>query len=55
MVIDIYARDPKEPAVQRTGHCVIVFVALAENGRPKPVPPGLRLPRQIAPSFSFGR
>ena len=38
IAIDIYARDPKEPALKRTGHCVIVFVALDENGRPKPVP-----------------
>jgi acyl-CoA hydrolase len=39
IAIDIYARDPKEADLKRTGHCVIVFVALAENGRPKPVPP----------------
>jgi acyl-CoA hydrolase len=37
IAIDIYARDPKEPELKRTGHCVIVFVALDENGRPKPV------------------
>ena len=39
VAIDIYARDPKEPQLKRTGHCVIVFVALDENGRPKAVPP----------------
>jgi acyl-CoA hydrolase len=38
IAIDIYARDPKETRLKRTGHCVIVFVALDENGRPKPVP-----------------
>lgn len=38
IAIDIYARDPKDPALKRTGHCVIVFVALDENGRPKAVP-----------------
>jgi len=38
IAIDIYARDPKEPALKRTGHCVIVFVALDERGRPRPVP-----------------
>ncbi|MEO6055730.1 MAG: acyl-CoA thioesterase [Gemmatimonadales bacterium] len=38
IAIDIYARDPKEAALKRTGHCVIVFVALDENGRPIPVP-----------------
>ena len=31
--------DPKEPALKRTGHCVIVFVALDEAGQPVPVPP----------------
>jgi len=38
IAIDIYARDPKEPTLKRAGHCVIVFVALDENGRPKAVP-----------------
>ncbi|MBA3498200.1 MAG: acyl-CoA thioesterase [Gemmatimonadota bacterium] len=38
IAIDIYARDPKSPALTRTGHCVIVFVALDDDGRPKPVP-----------------
>jgi acyl-CoA hydrolase len=38
IAIDIYARDPKVPDLQRTGHCVIVFVSLDENGRPQPVP-----------------
>jgi acyl-CoA hydrolase len=38
IAIDIYARDPKEPELKRTGHCVIVFVALDERGRPRPVP-----------------
>jgi acyl-CoA hydrolase len=38
IAIDIYARDPKEPELKRTGHCVIVFVALDERGRPRPIP-----------------
>jgi acyl-CoA hydrolase len=38
IAIDIYARDPKLPDLQRTGHCVIVFVSLNEAGRPQPVP-----------------
>ena len=38
IAIDIYARDPKRPRLTRTGHCVVVFVALDEDGRPKPVP-----------------
>ena len=39
IAIDVYARDPKVPDLQRTGHCVIVFVSLDERGRPQPVPP----------------
>jgi acyl-CoA hydrolase len=38
IAIDIYARDPKVSELKRTGHCVIVFVALGEDGRPRPVP-----------------
>jgi acyl-CoA hydrolase len=38
IAIDIYARDPKLPDLQRMGHCVIVFVSLDESGRPQPVP-----------------
>lgn len=38
IAIDIYARDPKVPDLQRTSHCVIVFVSLNETGRPQPVP-----------------
>ena len=38
VAIDIYARDPKDPELKRTGHCVIVFVALDDKGRPRPVP-----------------
>jgi acyl-CoA hydrolase len=38
IAVDIYARDAKETALKRTGHCVIVFVALDEAGRPTPVP-----------------
>ena len=39
IAVDIYARDPKEPALTRTGHCVIVFVALDQTGRTVSVPP----------------
>jgi acyl-CoA hydrolase len=38
IAVDVYARDPKSPARRRTGHCVIVFVALSADGRPVPVP-----------------
>jgi len=36
--VDVYARDPKSSERRRTGHCVVVFVALDPNGRPAPVP-----------------
>jgi acyl-CoA hydrolase len=39
IAVDIYARNPKSAELTRTGHCVIVFVALDETGRPRPVPP----------------
>lgn len=39
IAIDVYAGDPTSPARRRTGHCVIVFVALDPNGRPTGVPP----------------
>jgi acyl-CoA hydrolase len=39
IAIDIYAGDPKGAKLLRTGHCVIVFVALDEGGQTKPVPP----------------
>ena len=38
IAVDVYARDPKSTERRRTGHCVIVFVALGANGRPLPVP-----------------
>ena len=39
IAIDVYAGDPTSPIRRRTGHCVIVFVALDANGRPTAVPP----------------
>ncbi|HEV7365856.1 MAG TPA: acyl-CoA thioesterase [Gemmatimonadales bacterium] len=38
IAVDVYAGDPKNPERRRTGHCVIVFVALGADGRPAPVP-----------------
>jgi acyl-CoA hydrolase len=38
IAVDVYAGDPKSPERHRTGHCVIVFVALDPDGRPAPVP-----------------
>jgi acyl-CoA hydrolase len=39
IAIDVYAGDPTSTVRRRTGHCVIVFVALDQNGRPTTVPP----------------
>ena len=38
IAVDVYAGDPKSAERRRTGHCVIVFVALDTDGRPSPVP-----------------
>lgn len=38
VAVDIYAGDPKGIETFRVGHCVIVFVALDETGRPGSVP-----------------
>ena len=41
--VDVWARDPKrgEEESQKTSHCIIVFVALDEDGRATPVKPWL--------------
>ncbi len=39
IAIDVYAGDPTSPVRRRTGHCVVVFVALDADGRPTTVPP----------------
>ena len=38
IAVDVYAGDPKSPDRRRTGHCVVVFVALDSEGRPAEVP-----------------
>ena len=38
IAIDVYAGDPKSRERRRTGHCVVVFVALDQEGRPTEVP-----------------
>ena len=38
IAVDVYARDPKSATRRRTGHCVIVFVALGADGKPAAVP-----------------
>jgi len=39
IAVDVSARDPKVQSIRRTTHCVLVFVALDEALKPKPVPP----------------
>ena len=39
IAVDLYAGDPKRGERRRTGHCVVVFVALGSDGRPAQVPP----------------
>jgi acyl-CoA hydrolase len=38
IAIDVYAGDPKSAERRRTGHCVVVFVALGPDGKPAGVP-----------------
>jgi acyl-CoA hydrolase len=39
IAIDVYAGDPKSPERRRTGHCVVVFVAIGPDGKPEGVRP----------------
>ncbi|HZR37396.1 MAG TPA: acyl-CoA thioesterase [Nevskia sp.] len=38
IAVDVLAGDPREDAFQKATHCVIVFVAMGEDGKPSPVP-----------------
>jgi acyl-CoA hydrolase len=38
VAVDIYASSPRATVKRRTSHCVMSFVAIDEEGRPKPVP-----------------
>lgn len=38
VAIDIYSGDPKTSTHRRACHCVMVFVAIDPEGKPKPVP-----------------
>ena len=38
IAVDIYASDPKSVSKRRACHCVMVFVALGEDGTPAEVP-----------------
>jgi acyl-CoA hydrolase len=38
IAVDVYSRDPKVSELTQTTHCIIVFVAIDEEGRKIPVP-----------------
>jgi acyl-CoA hydrolase len=38
IAVDVYSGDPMGTTLQRACHCVIVFVALNHEGKPKEVP-----------------
>ncbi|MEO7477924.1 MAG: acyl-CoA thioesterase [Lysobacteraceae bacterium] len=38
IAVDVYSRDPRETEWARTTHCLIVFVAVDDDGKPHPVP-----------------
>jgi len=39
IAVDVSAGDPREGSRERTTHCIIIFVAIDETGRPVNVPP----------------
>lgn len=39
IAVDVWARELSQPERQHTTHCIIVFVALDEAGKPVPVQP----------------
>ena len=38
IMVDVYSGDPKEIERQQTTNCIIIFVAVDENGKPTPIP-----------------
>jgi acyl-CoA hydrolase len=38
LAVDVLAGDPKQGEFEKTTHCVIVFVAMGDNGKPATVP-----------------
>ena len=38
LAVDVYSRHPTDPARHKTTHCIIIFVAMDEHGKPSPVP-----------------
>jgi acyl-CoA hydrolase len=38
LAVDVWSRDPRQQEITKTTHCVIIFVALDDEGNPTPVP-----------------
>lgn len=38
LAVDVWSRDPRSQETTKTTHCVIIFVALDDDGKPTPVP-----------------
>lgn len=38
VAVDVYSRATAETTLNKTTHCIIVFVAVDEQGNPRPVP-----------------
>jgi acyl-CoA hydrolase len=38
IAVDVSAADPKAPQLAKTTHCIIIFVAVDDQGQPVPVP-----------------
>jgi acyl-CoA hydrolase len=38
LAVDVWSRDPRRQEISKTTHCVIIFVALDDQGNPTPVP-----------------
>jgi acyl-CoA hydrolase len=38
IAVDVSAGDPKLPQLRKTTHCIIIFVAVDQDGKPSPVP-----------------
>lgn len=36
--VDVWAKDPKDDDLEKTTHCIIIFVAVDEHGKPIPTP-----------------
>lgn len=39
IAVDVYAKGVRASTFRKTTHCIIVFVAIGENGKPASVPP----------------